>query len=129
EFQAQTAVAGALARRLVGAGESLTIAGQSLPGETLLESYAAAGYAPIWTNDRGLSAAGVVLIDQLRAAREAGMNMVEPLLAAIANGAGARSPAEVADLELLLSAGLIAAVDDAGDVRPPGGGTRAAASC
>jgi len=65
EFQAQTAVAGALARRLVGAGESLTIAGQSLPGETLLESYAAAGYAPIWTNDRGLSAAAVVLIDSV----------------------------------------------------------------
>jgi len=47
------------------------------------------------------------------------MNMVEPLLAAIANGAGARSPAEVADLELLLSTGLIAAVDDAGDIPAP----------
>src|SRR5215470_7499868 len=47
------------------------------------------------------------------------MNMMEPLLAAIADGAGAQSPAEIADLELLLSAGLITAAGDAGDIPAP----------
>ncbi|HEY2112253.1 MAG TPA: hypothetical protein VGH25_11055, partial [Dongiaceae bacterium] len=79
----QTAVAGSLATHL-GAGDSLEIAGQSLPGALLRDSYAAAGYGPIWTEDKGISPAGAVLIDQLQAAKSAGMSMIDPLLAAIA---------------------------------------------
>jgi L,D-transpeptidase YcbB len=113
----QTAVAGSLATRL-GAGDSLGIAGQSLPGALLRDSYAAAGYGPIWTEDKGISPAGAVLIDQLQAAKSAGMSMIDPLLAAIAEHAGAKTPDELADLDLLLSAALLAATADSGDMPP-----------
>ncbi len=114
----QTAVAGSLAARL-GAGDSLEIAGQSLPGALLRDSYAAAGYGPIWTEDKGLSPpAGAVLIDQLQAAKSAGMSMIDPLLAAITEHAGAKTPDELADLDLLLSAALLAATADSGDSPP-----------
>ena len=113
----QTAVAGSLATHL-GAGDSLEIAGQSLPGALLRDSYAAAGYGPIWTEDKGISPAGAVLIDQLQAAKSAGMSMIDPLLAAIAEHAGAKTPDELADLDLLLSAALLAATADSGDMPP-----------
>ena len=113
----QTAVAGSLAARL-GAGDSLDIAGQNLPATLLRDSYAAAGYGPIWTEDRGVSPAGAVLIDQLQAAKSAGMSMIDPLLAAIADHAAAKTPGELADLDLLLSAALLAATADSGDMPP-----------
>jgi L,D-transpeptidase YcbB len=110
------AVAGSLAGRLAGTGDTLTIDGQSLPAAVLRDSYAAAGYAPIWTNDNGLGAAGALMIDQLRTAHAAGMTMIDSLLAAIAAHAGAKSPAELADLELLMSGALLAAEADSGDL-------------
>jgi len=113
----QTAVAGSLAARL-GAGDSLDIAGQSLPATLLRDSYAAAGYGPIWTEDKGISPAGAVLIDQLQAAKSAGMTMIDPLLAAIVGHAGAKTPEELADLDLLLSSALLAATADSGDLPP-----------
>ena len=114
----QTAVAGRLAARLAGAGESLDVAGQSLPAALLRDSYATAGYGPIWTEDSGIAPAGVVLIDQLQSAKSAGMTMIDPLLAAIADHAGAKTPDELADLDLLLSAALLAATADSGDSPP-----------
>jgi len=114
----QTAVAGRLAARLAGAGESRDVAGQSLPAALLRDSYATAGYGPIWTEDRGIAPAGVVLIDQLQSAKSAGMTMIDPLLAAIADHAGAKTPDELADLDLLLSAALLAATADSGDSPP-----------
>ena len=112
------AVAGSLASRLAGAGDIVTIDGQSLPGTVLRDSYAAAGYGPIWTNDNGLAPAGSLMIDQLNAAHGAGMTMIDPLMAAIAAHAGAKSPAELADLELLMSGALLAAEADSGDLPP-----------
>jgi murein L,D-transpeptidase YcbB/YkuD len=116
--QPQTAVAGSIAGRLAGAGDSLPLDGQSLPRAVLRDAYAAAGYAPIWTNDQGLGPAGALLIDQLNAAHGAGMTMIDPLLAAIAARAGAKTPADLADLELLLSGALLAAEADCGDLPP-----------
>jgi hypothetical protein len=114
----QTAVAGSLAARLAGAGDSLDVAGQSLPGALLRDSYAATGYGPIWTEDKGISPAGVVLIDQMQAAKSAGMSLPDPLLAAILDHAEAKTPGDLADLELLLSGALLAATDDSGDLPP-----------
>jgi len=114
----QTAVAGSLAARLAGAGDSLDVAGQSLPGTLLRDSYAAAGYGPIWTEDKGISPAGVVLLDQIQAAKSAGMSLPDPLLAAILDHAEAKTPGDLADLELLLSGALLAATDDSGDLPP-----------
>jgi L,D-transpeptidase YcbB len=115
---AGAAVAGRLAGLLAGAGDTLAIDGQSLPAAVLRDSYAAAGYGPIWTNDNGLGPAGALMLAQLKAAHEAGMTMIDPLLAAIAAHADAKSPAELADLELLLSGALLAAEADSGDLPP-----------
>jgi murein L,D-transpeptidase YcbB/YkuD len=112
-------VAGRLAARLSGAGESLAVDGVvSAPGSVLRDSYAATGYAPIWTDDNGIGPGGAVLIDQFQAARAAGMNGIDPWLAAIAGRAQARSPEDLAELELLLSGALLAATAESGDLAP-----------
>ena len=116
--QPQTAVAASLASRLAGAGDSLLLDGQSLPGGVLRDSYATMGYGPIWTNDQGLGPAGALMIDQLNTAHWAGMTMIDPLLAAIAARAGAKTPDDLASLELLLSGALLAAEADSGDLAP-----------
>ena len=117
--QPQTAVAASLASRLAGAGDSLLLDGQSLPGVVLRDSYATMGYGPIWTNDQRLGPAGALLIDQLNAAHGAGMTMIDPLMAAIAARSGAKAPDDLASLELLLSGALLAAEADSGDLAPP----------
>jgi murein L,D-transpeptidase YcbB/YkuD len=114
-----TAVAAALAKLLGGAGEGLTLAGVQMPGQTLDASYSAAGYAPIWTDEGGLGPRGAELLDALQGAKVAGMDTLDSQLAAVALHAQAKAPDEVALLELLMSAALLAAVDDSGDLPAP----------
>jgi len=114
-----SAVAQALQKLLTGAGDNLTIKGVQLPGEMLAQSYASANGEPIWTDDGGLGPRGAALLDGLQAARAAGMDMLEPQFAAVAQEAAAKSPEDIAALELLLSGALLAAIQDSGDLAPP----------
>jgi murein L,D-transpeptidase YcbB/YkuD len=115
---AAPSVGRSLAARLAAAGDSLTVAGQKLPTAALRDSYATAGYAPLWTDAHGLAPAGALLIERLRDARAAGMTMIDPLLGAIGDHAGAKGVSELADLELLLSGALQAATARSGDLAP-----------
>ncbi len=114
-----SAVGEALQKLLAGAGDNLTIKGIQLPGEMLAESYASANDEPIWTDDGGLGPRGAALLDSLQAAKAAGMDMLEPQLAAVSQQAGAKSPDDIAALELLLSGTLLAAIENSGDQDPP----------
>lgn len=113
---ASNAVADALSQRL--AGNELEIAGVPLPA-VLKADYAAAGFRPIWTDDSGLAPAGVVLVDRLAAAEQAGMGLGDPLLAAIEARKAAQDAGTLAELELLLSGALVMASSDSGDLEPP----------
>ena len=113
------AVGGALQKLLASAGDNLTIKGIQLPGEMLAESYASANDEPIWTDDGGLGPRGATLLDTLQAAKTAGMDMLDPQLAAITQQVTAKSPDDIAALELLLSGTLLAALKDSGDLAPP----------
>jgi murein L,D-transpeptidase YcbB/YkuD len=114
-----SAVAAELARLLSGAGDGLSVSGVQLPGQILDTSYGAVNYEPIWTDDGGLGPRGATLIDAFQAAKGAGMDMFEPQLAALSQHTQAKTPAEIAALELLLSGALLAAIDDSGDMAPP----------
>jgi len=109
----------ALQKLLSGAGDNLTVAGIVLPGRMLADSYASANDQPIWTDDGGLGPRGAALVDGLQAAKAAGMDMLDPALAAIAQQANAKSPDQIAALELLLSGTVLAAIQDSGDLEPP----------
>ncbi len=108
----------ALQKLLSGAGDNLTVAGIVLPGRMLADSYAGANDQPIWTDDGGLGPRGAALVDGLQAAKAAGMDMLDPALAAIAQQAGAKAPDQIAALELLLSGTVLAAIQDSGDLEP-----------
>ncbi len=112
-------VAEALQRLLASAAGNLNIDGVALDGTSLNASYGAASYAPIWTDDGGLGPRGAALLDALQSARAAGMDMIDPQLAAIAHQSGAKNPADVAGLELLLTGGLLDALAGSGDLEPP----------
>lgn len=114
-----SAVAEALQKLLAGAGDNLTIKGIQLPGAMLAQSYASANDEPIWTDDGGLGPRGAALLDALQAAKAAGMDMLDPQLAALAQQTAAKSPDDIAALELLLSGALLAAIQDSGDQDPP----------
>jgi murein L,D-transpeptidase YcbB/YkuD len=114
-----TAVAAALARLLAGAGDSLTVAGVQLPGQSLDASYALANYQPIWTDDGGLGSRGAALIEGFEEAKAAGLDMLEAKLAAVSLHGGAKAPDEIAGLELLLSGALLSAVENSGDLEAP----------
>jgi murein L,D-transpeptidase YcbB/YkuD len=114
-----SAVAASLAKLLAGAGDGLTLAGVQLPGQLLDASYRALDYQPIWTDDGGLGPRGAELVDGFQIAKAAGMDMLDAQLAAVGVHAGAKSPDEIAVLELLLSATLLAAAEDSGDLAPP----------
>lgn len=114
-----SAVAEALQKMLAGAGDNLTIKGIQVPGEMLAQSYASTNDEPIWTDDGGLGPRGAALLDALQAAKAAGMDMLEPQLAAVAQQATAKSPEDIAALELLLSGTLLAAIEDSGDLAAP----------
>ena len=109
----------ALQNLLAGAGDNLTIAGIVLPRQMLADSYASAGDQPIWTDDGGLGPRGAALLDGLQAAKAAGMDMLDTALAAIAQQANAKSPDQIAALELLLTGTVLAAIQDSGDLEPP----------
>lgn len=109
----------ALQKLLAGAGDNLTVAGIPLPGQVLADSYAGANDQPIWTDDGGLGPRGAALVDGLQAAKAAGMDMIEPQLAALAMLTNAKNPDDVARLEVLLSGSLLNAVGDSGDLAPP----------
>ena len=79
----------ALEKLLTGAGDNLTVAGIQLPGQILADSYASANDQPIWTDDGGLGPRGAALLDGLQAAKTAGMDMIDPQLAAVATLASA----------------------------------------
>ena len=108
----------ALQKLLGGAGDNLTIAGIQLPGQILADSYGSANDQPIWTDDGGLGPRGAALLDGLQAAKAAGMDTIDPQLAALATLSGARNPDDAAKLELLLSGSLLSAVDGGGDLAP-----------
>jgi len=114
-----SAVAAALAKLLTGAGDGLSVAGVQLPGQLLDASYGAVGYSPIWTDDGGLGPRGAALVDAFQSAKAAGMDTVEPQLAALAAHGQAKAPEEIAALELLLSGTLLAGIEDSGDLAPP----------
>ncbi len=114
-----SAVAGALAKLLKGAGDELSVAGVQLPGQFLDASYGTVDYAPMWTDDGGLGPRGAALVEAFQAAKTAGMDMMEPPLAALGVLGQAKTPEEIAALELLLSGTLLAAIDDSGDLAPP----------
>ncbi|MEA2779621.1 MAG: L,D-transpeptidase YcbB [Rhodospirillaceae bacterium] len=111
-------VGAALANLLAGADSDLVAAGQHLAGSPLRADYAAAGYRPIWTDDNGVTSAGATLIAGLRAAKAAGMDSADPLLLVIADRLAAATSGELAELELLLSGAILAAVGDSGDLVP-----------
>lgn len=113
-----SAVGAALAKLLAGAGDGLSVAGVQLPGQLLDASYGAVNYEPIWTDDGGLGPRGAALVDGFQAAKAAGMDMLESQLAAMEVHIQAKTPDEIAQLELLLSGILLAAVDDSGDLAP-----------
>jgi L,D-transpeptidase YcbB len=113
-----SAFGAALAKLLGGGGDNLTVAGIEIPGQILDSSYASANDQPIWTDDGGLGPRGAALVDGFQAAKAAGMDMLDPQLAAIATLAGAKAPDDVAALEALLSATLLAATQDSGDLAP-----------
>src|SRR5262249_34604172 len=112
-------VGGALQRLLSGAGGNLAVGGIQLESAMLEESYGNAGYQPIWTDDGGLGPRGAALIDGLQAAKAAGMDMIDPQLAALASLSEAKSPDDIAKLEVLLSGSLVAAIDGTGDLEAP----------
>jgi L,D-transpeptidase YcbB len=112
-------LAALLGRLLAGASDDVIIADQRLPASPLRAAYARAGYQPIWTDENGgLRPAGLALLQGLQAARMAGMDMVDPLLAEIARLSPAKAAADLATLELLLSAALVAATAGSGDWPP-----------
>jgi murein L,D-transpeptidase YcbB/YkuD len=113
-----SAVGAALAKLLHGAGDGLSVSGIQLPGQMLASSYAGAGYQPIWTDEGGLGPRGAALLDGLQAAKAAGMDMLDPPLAALSLHGQAKTPDEIALLELLLSGSALAAVGDSGDLAP-----------
>jgi murein L,D-transpeptidase YcbB/YkuD len=113
-----SAVGASLAKLLGGAGDNLTVAGIQIPGQVLDSSYAGANDQPIWTDDGGLGPRGAALVDGFQAAKAAGMDMLDPQLAAIGTLTGAKAPDDIAMLEALLSATLLAAMQDSGDLAP-----------
>jgi murein L,D-transpeptidase YcbB/YkuD len=111
-------LAALLGRLLAGAADEIVVAGQHLPAAPLRAAYAPAGYQPLWIDENGLRPAGAALVQGLQAARGAGMDMIDPLLAAIAGDRQAKAAADLAALDLLLSAALVAATAGSGDLPP-----------
>ncbi len=77
--------------------------------------YAAHGYAPLWTGISGVSPKGAALLTRLRQTAAAGQSSALPLLAEAASRAPARGSQPMAELELLLSAGLVSTAIDPHD--------------
>jgi L,D-transpeptidase YcbB len=79
----------------------------------LLERFYAARHdVPLWIDNAGLNPKGEGLLARLRAIAPAGQSSLSPLLAEAANRIPARGSQPLAELELLLSAGLVdSAVD------------------
>ncbi len=109
----------ALQKLLAGAGDNLTIAGVQLPRQMLADGYGSANDEPVWTDDGGLGPRGAALLEGLQAAKSAGMDMIDPQLAAVATLSNAKNPDDVAKLELLLSGSLLSAVEGSGDLAAP----------
>lgn len=112
--QAGSATAESL-RGLLAAGRS-PAAEIGAPAFTMLARfYASRDYRPLWIGSTGLEPAGRALLDRLGDIAAGG----EPSIAALVRAAGAKKavalPDELANLELLLSAGLAAAGIDPQD--------------
>ena len=75
--------------------------------------YASHGYAPLWTDISGISPTGDVLLARLGRIA-AGQSSLSPILTAAASRAPWHGGQQLAELEVLLSAGLIGTAIDPG---------------
>lgn len=107
-------IASALSDRLARAKGPFSIDGVALNTSLLRGIYAPRDFAPLWTNARGDAARADAIIDRLKRADQDGLEPAAYGVAAIDARAGAADPAKLADLDLLLTHGL---VRFGGDVR------------
>ena len=77
--------------------------------------YASKGYAPLWIDVAGLSPMGEALLARLRQIAKAGKTSISPLLSEGANRARSHGSRQLAELELLLSSGLVSTAIDPND--------------
>jgi len=77
--------------------------------------YASHSYAPLWIDITGLSPKGEALLARLRQVAAAGQTSISPLLIEAANRVRSHGSQPLAELELLLSAGLVSAAIDPND--------------
>lgn len=81
----------------------------------LTRFYASRGYAPRWLGATGLNPAGATLLARLRQIAAAGQTSTTALLKEATDRSQSRSGPPLAELELLLSAGLVGAAIDPND--------------
>ncbi len=77
--------------------------------------YAAHGYAPLWIDISGLSPKGEALLARLTQIAATGQSSISPLLTEATSRVSARGSKPMAELELLLSAGLVSTAIDPND--------------
>ncbi len=77
--------------------------------------YASHSYAPLWIDITGLSPKGEALLARLRQIAAAGQTSISPLLIEATNRVRSHGSQPLAELELLLSAGLVSTAIDAND--------------
>ncbi len=86
----------------------------------LYDFYEHRGYAPVWVDDRGVTKRARTFVDLLRAGHEDGLHPSDYHPDALTFGFGARTPEQLADLEVALSKTFFDYVQHmgAGRVRP-----------
>lgn len=107
-------VASALSDRLTRAKGALSIDGVPLDATRLNRIYAPRDFVPLWIDAGGNAAKADVIIDRLKRADQDGLNPADYGVAAIESRGAVKDSAALADLDLLLTQGL---VRFGGDVR------------
>lgn len=100
-------VSGDLERRLAAGVDGLEVAGRRLNREVLAALYRARDFAPLWIEAKGATHNATTLFDVLSAAEAEGLNPADYGPDAIRQRLADADPARLAELELLLSSGLV----------------------
>ena len=107
-------IAAALSNRLAQSSGATKIDGISLDAPLLTKVYAARDFAPLWVEGDGGAAKAEAIVDRLKRADRDGLRPTDYALDAIERRSTAKDAGDLADLDLLLTHGLIRF---AGDVR------------
>lgn len=81
----------------------------------LQDYYAQSAYVPLWVDAEGLTPRGAALASALTKARDAGASILQPIMAAVDERRAKGTPVALAELEILLSGGLLDAAVDGSD--------------